>query len=30
MIEMTLPTTPRSSRQRYRLTALGKALLAQQ
>lgn len=28
LIEMTLPDTPRSSKQRYRLTDLGKALRA--
>lgn len=28
LIEMTIPDKPKSSRQRYRLTALGKAIRA--
>jgi hypothetical protein len=28
LIEMTIPDKPRSSKQRYRLTSIGKAVLA--
>lgn len=30
LLEMTIPDKPRSSKQRYRLTALGRQFLAQQ